>query len=101
MLKAFGFNSLKVTPFQAVGFKYSKCSTLAPLQPGVGEALTTLLFEDGISREDIFLQTKYTPIRGQDPAQVPYDEGAPLAEQVAQSFATSQANLVGAPRPRL
>jgi len=41
----------------------------------------------------LFLQSKYTPIRGQDPANVPYDVGAPIAQQVAQSFAVTCANL--------
>jgi diketogulonate reductase-like aldo/keto reductase len=41
-------------------------------------------------RDDVYLQTKFTPLSGQDPARVPYDPAAPLATQVAQSFAVSQ-----------
>lgn len=41
----------------------------------------------------LYLQTKFTPLAGQDPARVPYDAAAPLAQQVAQSFAVSQRNL--------
>ncbi|HET9237463.1 MAG TPA: aldo/keto reductase [Oligoflexus sp.] len=61
-------------------------------EAGVGEALTALQAQ-GLRREHIFLQTKFTPLAGQDPERVPYNPDAPLAEQVAQSFATSQKNL--------
>jgi diketogulonate reductase-like aldo/keto reductase len=47
----------------------------------------------GITRESVYLQTKFTPLSSQDPARVPYDKSAPLEEQVAQSFASSQRNL--------
>lgn len=45
------------------------------------------------SRDTLYLQTKFTPLSGQDPARVPYDPNAPLAVQVAQSVAVSQRNL--------
>jgi diketogulonate reductase-like aldo/keto reductase len=61
-------------------------------EAGVGEALAALKGH-GLSREQIFLQTKFTPLAGQDPNRVPYHPDAPLQEQVAQSFATSQKNL--------
>ena len=58
----------------------------------VGEAL--LVLEDqGISREDIFLQTKFTPISGQDPDNVPYSPDSPIESQVVQSFESSLENL--------
>lgn len=44
-------------------------------------------------RERLYLQTKFTPLAGQDPGRVPYDPAAPLALQVAQSFAVSQRHL--------
>jgi diketogulonate reductase-like aldo/keto reductase len=44
-------------------------------------------------RDSVWLQTKFTPLSGQDPARVPYDPAAPLAAQVAQSFAVSQRHL--------
>jgi diketogulonate reductase-like aldo/keto reductase len=47
----------------------------------------------GIEREDLFLQTKFTPLSGQDPMQVPYDRHSPVELQVAQSFETSKKNL--------
>lgn len=58
----------------------------------VGVALQRLKAA-GITRESLYLQTKYTPFSGQDPSNVPYDPSAPLAQQVAQSFTTSQRNL--------
>jgi diketogulonate reductase-like aldo/keto reductase len=61
-------------------------------EPLVGEALQRLA-DQGIERESIFLQTKFTPLSGQDPRNVPYHKDAPLAVQVAQSFASSQENL--------
>ena len=62
-------------------------------EPGVGQALQRLAAEDGIKREEIFIQTKFTPIRGQDPKNVPYDTKAPLATQVQQSLEASLRNL--------
>lgn len=47
----------------------------------------------GVQRSDLYLQTKFTPLTGQDSARLPYDPKAPLAEQVAQSFKTSSRNL--------
>ena len=61
-------------------------------EPMVGEALNRLK-DLGIQRDDLFLQTKFTPIDGQDPANVPYDKGSPVDEQVAQSFEVSKKNL--------
>jgi diketogulonate reductase-like aldo/keto reductase len=58
----------------------------------VGEALERLKAH-GIEREALFLQTKFTPLAGQDPDNVPYDVDSPIDLQVAQSFASSQENL--------
>lgn len=58
----------------------------------VGQALSRLK-EHGVRRNALFLQTKFTPLAGQDPMQVPYDPLAPAAMQVAQSFDTSLKNL--------
>lgn len=46
-----------------------------------------------MSSGSLYLQTKFTPLAGQDPARLPYDADAPLAQQVTQSFAVSQRNL--------
>ncbi len=58
----------------------------------VGRALAQLK-KQGIKRESLFLQTKFTPLSGQDPNNIPYDKHASIAEQVAQSFQTSKKNL--------
>jgi diketogulonate reductase-like aldo/keto reductase len=60
-------------------------------EPGVGAALAACMRE-GMSREELFVQTKFTSLSGQD-ARVPYDANAALPEQVAQSFAASLRNL--------
>ncbi|MBI3560108.1 MAG: aldo/keto reductase [Gammaproteobacteria bacterium] len=49
--------------------------------------------QQGIPRETLYLQTKFTSPSGQDPNHIPYDKTAPIQEQVAQSFAKSQQNL--------
>lgn len=56
---------------------------------GVADALRAGL----VQREELFLQTKYTPVRGQDPKSVPYDATSPLGKQVEDSFRRSQQNL--------
>ena len=61
-------------------------------EPLVGTALQRLK-ELRIERESLFIQTKFTPLGGQDPSRVPYDKNAPLETQVAQSFETSKKNL--------
>lgn len=58
----------------------------------VGEAFQQLK-NHGFARPSLYLQTKYTPIDGQDPQTVPYDKHAPVATQVAQSFEVSLHNL--------
>lgn len=59
----------------------------------VGEGWTSAARELGIRRDDLFLQTKFTAVRGQDPQTVPYDAGATLEEQVRQSVRVSLRNL--------
>ncbi len=61
-------------------------------EAGVGEAIQRLASE-GIPRKDLYIQTKFTPVTGQDPHNIPYDRTAPLSEQVAQSFEVSKRNL--------
>ena len=57
----------------------------------VGEALVRLA-QDGIGRGGLFLQTKFTPVNGQD-HRTPYDVTAGLTAQVRQSFDSSLAHL--------
>lgn len=61
-------------------------------EAGVGEALHDAFKEGVLARDDLFLQTKYTFLRGQD-ARLPYDPRAPIARQVAQSCASSLEHL--------
>ena len=61
-------------------------------EASVGEALAGLK-RVGIAREELFVQTKFTPLQGQDPNNIPYDKSAPLPEQVRQSFRVSKQNL--------
>ncbi|MDD2762141.1 MAG: aldo/keto reductase, partial [Methylomonas sp.] len=46
-----------------------------------------------LKREQIYLQSKFTPLSGQDPLQIPYDPDASLSDQVIQSFDCSLKNL--------
>lgn len=57
----------------------------------VGEALKSL-DQQGVKRNTLFLQTKFTPAGGQD-HRTPYDPGADLTTQVKQSFASSLTHL--------
>jgi diketogulonate reductase-like aldo/keto reductase len=59
---------------------------------GVGAGVATGLRE-GLTRADLYLQTKFTSLSGQDPDRIPYDRQAPLPRQVAQSVAVSLKNL--------
>jgi diketogulonate reductase-like aldo/keto reductase len=55
---------------------------------GIAASLTPRL-----KRAQLYLQTKFTPLSGQEPLTVPYDARASLSEQVAQSAALSLKNL--------
>jgi diketogulonate reductase-like aldo/keto reductase len=57
----------------------------------VGEALVQLA-KQGITRDKLFLQTKFTPINGQD-HRLPYDPTASITKQVQQSFESSLQHL--------
>src|SRR5881296_4528559 len=57
----------------------------------VGDALQALT-KQGIARDRLFLQTKFTPTNGQD-HRTPYDASADLTTQVKQSFASSLVHL--------
>jgi diketogulonate reductase-like aldo/keto reductase len=57
----------------------------------VGEALLQLA-KQGIARDKLFLQTKFTPVNGQD-HRLPYDARASITTQVEQSFASSLEHL--------
>jgi diketogulonate reductase-like aldo/keto reductase len=61
-------------------------------EAGVGEALAAAYRAGFTTRDDLFLQTKFTYQQGQD-HRLPYDPCAPLATQVAQSLASSLDHL--------
>jgi len=69
------------------------CQPKHYFEPGVGAALESLYSLKIITREEIFLQTKFTSLDGQDPNNIPYDSNAELSDQVRQSFQTSLKNL--------
>jgi diketogulonate reductase-like aldo/keto reductase len=61
-------------------------------EPGVGAGVAASL-KQGLTRADLYLQTKFTSLTGQDPERIPYDPKASLADQIAQSVAASLKNL--------
>ncbi|MBC86402.1 MAG: aldo/keto reductase [Bdellovibrionaceae bacterium] len=61
-------------------------------EPGVGEGIQRAM-KNGLSREDLFIQTKFTGVPGQDPSNIPYDPSLPVSEQVKESFQMSLENL--------
>jgi diketogulonate reductase-like aldo/keto reductase len=78
----------------ACGFRGidTACQPKHYYEAGVGAAVAASM-RSGVERSQLYLQTKFTSLGGQDPKQVPYDRDAPLAEQVAQSIEVSLRNL--------
>lgn len=62
-------------------------------EAGVGAGIAACIDAGVVTRDALYLQTKFTPIDGHDPRQIPYDPAASLSEQVAQSFQRSLQNL--------
>jgi diketogulonate reductase-like aldo/keto reductase len=61
-------------------------------EAGVGQGLAAAYRAGVVTRDDLFLQTKFTYQPGQD-HRLPYDPTAPLSVQVAQSMASSLDHL--------
>lgn len=61
-------------------------------EAAVGQAVSAAIASGTVTREDLFLQTKFTFAGGQD-HRLPYDRKAPIARQVEQSFASSLEHL--------
>lgn len=61
-------------------------------EAGVGAAVTKAIADGVVRRDEIFLQTKFTYVDGQD-HRLPYDPNADAATQVRQSFASSLEHL--------
>jgi diketogulonate reductase-like aldo/keto reductase len=59
----------------------------------VGAGLRRALAEGKFKRSDLYVQTKYTSLSGQDPDHTPYDSTASITEQVKASVAVSLTNL--------
>ena len=80
---------------QAVGAGFTAIDTANQLihyqEALVGDALLALA-QQGVARDRLFLQTKFTPTNGQD-HRTPYDASANLTKQVTQSFESSLAHL--------
>jgi diketogulonate reductase-like aldo/keto reductase len=68
------------------------CQPKHYFEAGVGTGIKACL-DKGLKRSDLYLQSKFTSLNGQDPQQVPYDPNASLAAQVQQSFQVSLNNL--------
>jgi diketogulonate reductase-like aldo/keto reductase len=61
-------------------------------EAGVGAAVVRAISDGLVRRDDLFLQTKFTYVDGQD-HRLPYDPNADPATQVRQSFASSLEHL--------
>ncbi|KAK0122148.1 hypothetical protein ONS95_010409 [Cadophora gregata] len=62
-------------------------------EKGLGEGIRKAIEEGLVRREDLFIQTKYTPPSGQDPNNMPYDPTSPLEEQIINTLSSSLTNL--------
>ncbi|HET6883336.1 MAG TPA: aldo/keto reductase [Pirellulales bacterium] len=61
-------------------------------EAAVGSAISAVVADGLVIREDLFVQTKFTFRHGQD-HRLPYDANAPITLQVEQSLASSLAHL--------
>jgi diketogulonate reductase-like aldo/keto reductase len=61
-------------------------------EAGVGAGVAACL-SARLHRSQLYLQTKFTPLSGHEPQQVPYESGASPGDQVEQSCALSLRNL--------
>ena len=82
---------------QAIGLGFrgidTACQPKHYHEAGVGDGVAAACRHQRIDRAELYLQSKFTPLNGQDPERVPYDPKAGLSEQVEQSFRTSLKNL--------
>lgn len=61
-------------------------------EAAVGDAIAGAIRDGVVTRDALFLQSKFTYLRGQD-HRLPYERDAPLGQQVAQSFASTLEHL--------
>jgi len=58
-----------------------------------GEGIRRAIAGGRVKRENLFVQSKYTPISGQDPSNLPYDPKTSIPTQVHASITSSLKNL--------
>jgi diketogulonate reductase-like aldo/keto reductase len=77
------------------GFRFidTACQPKHYHEKGVGDGWTIAANELSLDRRDLFLQTKYTSVSGQDINNIPYDPTLSLPDQVAESLQVSLRNL--------
>lgn len=77
------------------GFRFidTACQPKHYNEPGVGNGWTAAAQELGLKRSDVWLQTKFTSFRGQDPENCPYNPTDPIEVQVKTSLRISLKNL--------
>eukprot|EP00980_Cylindrotheca_fusiformis_P002728 scaffold629_cov140-Cylindrotheca_fusiformis.AAC.5 len=77
------------------GFRHidTACQPKHYHEPGVGMGWKAAATELGWTRQDVWLQTKFTSVSGQDVNRIPYDKHAPLEGQVRQSLQKSLEQL--------
>lgn len=82
---------------QAIGLGFrgidTACQPKHYLESGVGEGIVACINRGLVTRPELYVQTKFTSLNGQDPQRVPYDPKPSLSEQVTQSFQASLNNL--------
>lgn len=59
----------------------------------VADGVRAALADGTCVRDDLYIQTKFTPTGGQDPSSIPYDPALPPAQQVKASVRGSLANF--------
>jgi diketogulonate reductase-like aldo/keto reductase len=81
---------------QALGFGFRAIDTANQrkhyFEAAAGEAIRSAISGGMVTRDALFVQTKFTHRRGQD-NRLPYDPNAPVAGQVHQSFKSSLEHL--------
>lgn len=77
------------------GFRFidTACQPKHYSEAGVGDGINAAMEEMKLARGDLWIQTKFSPIGGQDRNNVPYDPNADLEDQVLQSIDVSLKNL--------
>ncbi|KAL4864525.1 hypothetical protein BDV12DRAFT_176089 [Aspergillus spectabilis] len=82
---------------QAIGAGFRAIDTAA--QPKhyredlVGEGIRRAIGDGSVRREDLYIQTKFTSVHGQNPDDVPYDPSSSVTDQVHASVNSSLYNL--------